>query len=84
VVGGLNALSDDIQQGRRVFYDVYTDRQKAEEPEKVKTFLFFLRGRPGVPLAVVAPAAASRMSGRFTKASPTPSPFAAGRTTPSS
>jgi acetyl esterase/lipase len=55
VVGGLNALIDDVQAGRPVFYDLYTAQQKVEDPTKEKTGLFFLRGRPGAPFAVIAP-----------------------------
>ena len=55
VVGGLNALIDEAQGGRSVFYDIYTAQQKAEDPAKASTGLFFLRGRPGAPFAVIAP-----------------------------
>jgi acetyl esterase/lipase len=55
VLGGLNALVDDVQRGRPVFHDIYTGAQKAEDPGKAKTGLFFLRGRPGAPFAVIAP-----------------------------
>jgi len=55
VVGGLNALIDDVQGGETVFYDVYTRPQKAEDPAKANTGLFFFRGRPGAPFAVIAP-----------------------------
>jgi acetyl esterase/lipase len=55
VVGRLNALIDNVQGGRPVFYDIYTGQQKAEDPTKASTGLFFFRGRPGAPFAVVAP-----------------------------
>lgn len=55
VVGGLNAMIDDVQAGRSVFYDIYTAQQKAEDPAKANTGLFFFRGRPGAPFAVIAP-----------------------------
>jgi acetyl esterase/lipase len=55
VVGGLNALIDDVQGGNTVFYDVYTGPQKAADPAKANTGLFFFRGRPGAPFAVIAP-----------------------------
>jgi acetyl esterase/lipase len=55
VVGGLNALIDDVQGGNTVFYDVYTGPQKAEDPAKAATGLFFFRGRPDAPFAVIAP-----------------------------
>ena len=55
VVGALNAMIDDVQSGRPVFYDIYTGQQKAEDATKASTGLFFFRGRPGAPFAVIAP-----------------------------
>jgi acetyl esterase/lipase len=55
VVGALNAMIDDVHAGKPVFYDVYTAHQKAQDPTKANTGLFFLRGRPGAPFAVIAP-----------------------------
>lgn len=55
VVGALNALIDDVHAGKPVFYDVYTAQQRAEDRTKANTGLFFLRGRPGAPFAVIAP-----------------------------
>ena len=54
VVGALNEMIDDVNGGKSIFHDIYTD-QKAEDPGKAKTGLFFLRGRPGAPFAVIAP-----------------------------
>jgi acetyl esterase/lipase len=55
VVAGLNRLIDDAGAGRRVFLDVYTPAEKARDPTKADTGMFFLRGRPGAPFAVIAP-----------------------------
>ena len=55
VLGALNHMIDDVNSGRAVFYDFYTQQEKAEEPTKSKTALFFFRGTPGAPFAVVAP-----------------------------
>lgn len=54
-IGGLNRLIADAAAGRTIFYDVYTEAQKRAEPAKANTGLFFLRGRPGAPFAVIAP-----------------------------
>lgn len=54
-VGALNRLIDDAGQGRPIFFDIYTEAQKREQPAKARTGLFFYRGRPGAPFAVVAP-----------------------------
>lgn len=55
VAGSLNRMIDDIGKGRTVFYDFYTDAQKRVDPTKKHTGLFFLRGRPGAPFAVISP-----------------------------
>lgn len=55
VVAGLNRLIDDAGAGRRVFIDTCTPDEKARDPTKADTGLFFLRGRPGAPFAVIAP-----------------------------
>lgn len=55
VVAGLNRLIDDAGAGRRVFIDIYSPAEKARDPTKADTGLFFLRGRPGAPFAVIAP-----------------------------
>ncbi len=55
VVGALNHMIDDVSNGRTVFYDFYTEKEKAEEPTKSHTGLFFFRGKPGAPFAVVSP-----------------------------
>lgn len=55
VIAGLNRLIDDVGAGRPVFIDIYTTAEKARDPTKVDTGLFFLRGRPGAPFAVIAP-----------------------------
>jgi acetyl esterase/lipase len=55
VVGALNELIDDVNDGRTVLYDFYTEKEKDEEPTRSNTGLFFLRGEPGAPFAVVAP-----------------------------
>lgn len=55
VVSALNRMIDDAGAGRTVFHDVYTEAQKAAEPSRRNTGLFFMRGKPGAPFAVVAP-----------------------------
>jgi acetyl esterase/lipase len=55
VVASLNRLIDHVSAGRTVFYDIYTDAQKRAESSRNDTGLFFVRGRPGAPFAVIAP-----------------------------
>ena len=55
VVSALNHLIDDVANGRTVFYDFYTENEKEEQRARSNTGLFFLRGKPGAPFAVIAP-----------------------------
>lgn len=55
VVSSLNRMIDDAAAGRRVFYDFYTDAEKEANPSRANTGLFFFRGKPGAPFAVIAP-----------------------------
>lgn len=55
VVGALNRMVDDVSQGKTVFYEIYTEAQKRLDPSKRHTGLFFLRGNPGAPFAIIAP-----------------------------
>lgn len=55
IVGGLNHMIDDVARGRTVFYDFYTQAQKREQAAKAYAGLFFFRGKPGAPFAVIAP-----------------------------
>ena len=54
-VSALNRMADDAAQGKTVFYDFYSAAQKREQPAKGNTGLFFYRGKPGAPFAVIAP-----------------------------
>jgi acetyl esterase/lipase len=55
VVASLNRMIDDVSAGRTVFYDIYTAGQKQAESPRENTGLFFLRGKPEAPFAVIAP-----------------------------
>jgi len=55
VAGALNRMIDDAARGRTVFYRFYSDAETQQEPARVQTGLFFLRGRPGAPFAAVCP-----------------------------
>jgi acetyl esterase/lipase len=58
VVDGLNRIVDDVSAGRQVFYAFYTAEQQRRDPTKRHTGLFFFRGKPGAPFAVVSPGGA--------------------------
>ena len=55
VVAALNRMVDDVNAGRTVFYDFHTDAEKQAVPPLQHTGLFFFRGKPGAPFAVIAP-----------------------------
>jgi acetyl esterase/lipase len=55
VVSSINRIIDEASAGRKVFYDIYADTQKHPEPTRKDTGLFFFRGRPGAPFAIIAP-----------------------------
>jgi acetyl esterase/lipase len=55
VVAGLNHMIDEVSNGRPVFYDIYSEAQKRADPTREQTGLFFFRGKPGAPFAVVSP-----------------------------
>lgn len=55
VVQALNRMIDDVNAGKSVFFDFYTDAQKQLDPTKGNAGLFFYRGKPGAPFALIAP-----------------------------
>jgi acetyl esterase/lipase len=54
-VAVLNHLMDEVAAGVPVFHDFYTDGQKAADPAKDNAGLFFFKGDPGAPFAIVCP-----------------------------
>ena len=61
VVSSLNRMIDDAAAGRTVFHDFYTAAEKEAEPSRRNTGLFFFRGKPGAPFAVIAPGGGLRL-----------------------
>jgi acetyl esterase/lipase len=55
VVSSLNRMIDNASSGESIFHDFYTEAEKLAEPTRDNTGLFFFRGRPGAPFAVIAP-----------------------------
>ncbi len=47
-----NSLKSRALAGETIFYDIYTDAEKAEDPAKEDTGLFFFKGEPGEKFAV--------------------------------
>lgn len=48
----VNTLWQQAYDGNTVFYDIYTEEEKAADPDKKDTGLFFFRGEPGAKFAV--------------------------------
>ena len=55
VVTALNRMIDDAAGGRKVLYSFYSGAQMQQEPSRKYTGLFFFRGKPGAPFAVICP-----------------------------
>lgn len=47
-----NYMKDHAASGDIIFFDIYTDEEKAADPEKKNTGLFFFRGNPGEKFAI--------------------------------
>lgn len=58
----INTMIDYIQDGNRLFYDIYSDEDKRTDARKNNTGLFFFRGKPGKPFAIVCPGGGFPMS----------------------
>ena len=48
----VNTLWQRAEAGETVFYDIYTEAEKAQDPDKADTGLFFFKGEEGAPFAV--------------------------------
>lgn len=48
----VNYMKEHADAGDTIFYDIYTDEEKEEDPAKNDTGLFFFRGNPGEKFAV--------------------------------
>lgn len=48
----VNEMKMRVKQGETIFYDIYTDEEKAKDPAKKDTGLFFFRGNPGEKFAI--------------------------------
>lgn len=55
VVNALNRMIDDAAGGRKVFYSYYSGAQMHQESSRKHTGLFYFRGKPGAPFAVICP-----------------------------
>lgn len=51
----INTMIDYVNEGNRLFYDIYSEADKQADARKNNTGLFFFRGEPGRPFAIVCP-----------------------------
>ena len=58
VVGAINHMIDEVEGGKTIFYDFYTKQQKQKDLTKESAGLFFFRGDPGAPFAILCPGGA--------------------------
>lgn len=49
----INEMKERTEAGEQIFYDIYTEEEKQEDPDKADTGLFFFRGTPGAKFAVI-------------------------------
>jgi acetyl esterase/lipase len=55
VVGAMNHMIDEVNDGKTIFYNFYSNGQKQQDPGKKNTGLFFFRGSPDAPFTIVCP-----------------------------
>lgn len=55
VIDAVNHMIDEVNNGKTIFYNFYTEVQKQQDPGKRYTGLFFFRGRPDAPFAIICP-----------------------------
>lgn len=48
----VNYMRDHAEAGDTIFYDIYTEEEKAQDPAKEDTGLFFFQGNPGERFAI--------------------------------
>ena len=48
----VNYMKNQVLSGNQIFYDIYSDEEKKENPDKENTGLFFFRGNPGEKTAI--------------------------------
>jgi len=55
VISSLNYMIEEVNSGKILFYNFYPDKQKQQDPSMAQTGLFFFRGKPGAPFAIICP-----------------------------
>lgn len=55
VLSSVNYMIEEVDRGKTIFYNFYSAQQKQRNPSLEQTGLFFFRGNPGAPFAIVCP-----------------------------
>jgi acetyl esterase/lipase len=55
VIDAINHMIDEVNDGKTILYDFYTEQEKQEDSTKESTGIFFFRGKPGAPFAIICP-----------------------------
>ena len=55
VLSSVNYMIDEVNGGKTIFYNIYSEEQKKRDPSLKQTGLFFFRGKAGAPFAIVCP-----------------------------
>ncbi|MCU7550438.1 alpha/beta hydrolase [Chitinophagaceae bacterium LB-8] len=55
VLSSVNHMINEVASGKTIFYNIYSDQQKQQDRSLEQTGLFFFRGKPGAPFAIVCP-----------------------------
>lgn len=55
VLDAVNHMIDEVSKGRQAFYNIYAEQQKQQDLARRNTGLFFFRGSPQAPFAVICP-----------------------------
>jgi len=55
VVSALNRMIDDASAGDGISYQPYSEAQRTVEPDLARVALFYVRGKPGAPFAIISP-----------------------------
>jgi len=54
-VNSINRLIEEVDNDKNIFYDFYSEKEIKEDKAKTETGLFYFRGKPGKPFAVICP-----------------------------
>jgi acetyl esterase/lipase len=55
IISAVNHLIEEVNNGKTIFYNFYDEEQKKQDSTKKNTGLFFYRGDPDAPFAIICP-----------------------------